>query len=98
MLSACVTSISCMRFLYSIFLVIASLFAEGWERPSVSGTHLSVTIVQVCLVSCVWPYPATATTSISLCFTGGPPHLPSRCPPGSFPMEQPLPAATTSWE
>lgn len=32
-------SISCMRLLYSIFLtVVVSLFAEGWERPSVSGT------------------------------------------------------------
>lgn len=29
-----------MRFLYSIFLaIVVSLFAEGWGRPSVSGTH-----------------------------------------------------------
>lgn len=38
-MSVC-ASISCMRFLYSIFLaIVVSLFAEGWERPSVSGTH-----------------------------------------------------------
>lgn len=41
MTSACAASISCTRFLYSIFLaIVVSLFAEGWERPSVSGTRL----------------------------------------------------------
>ncbi|KAI5261703.1 Alpha-Protein Kinase 2 [Manis pentadactyla] len=49
----------------------ASLFAEGWERPNVSGTRPSVTIVQVCLVSRVWPHP-NHTTSISLMAHGMP--------------------------
>lgn len=70
--SVCAPSISCMKFLYSIFLAVgASLFAEGWERPNVSGTRPSVTIVQVCLVSRVWPHP-NHTTSISLMAHGMP--------------------------
>lgn len=69
----------CCRFyfLYEIFVlyfpsIVASLFAKGWERPSVSGTHLSVTIVQVCLVSRVWPTPTTPPASPSW-LTGCPP-------------------------
>lgn len=76
----------CCRFyfLYEIFVlyfpsIVASLFAKGWERPSVSGTHLSVTIVQVCLVSRVWPHP-NHTTSISLVAHG----MPSTCPAGAL--------------
>lgn len=76
----------CCRFyfLYEIFVlyfpsIVASLFAKGWERPSISGTHLSVTIVQVCLVSLVWPHP-NHTTSISLVAHG----MPSTCPAGAL--------------
>lgn len=76
----------CCRFyfLYEIFVlyfpsIVASLCAKGWERPSVSGTHLSVTIVQVCLVSRVWPHP-NHTTSISLVAH----RMPSTCPAGAL--------------
>lgn len=41
-------------FFYSIFLaVFASLFAEGWERPSVSGTRLSLVCQRRPRVPCV---------------------------------------------
>lgn len=97
-LSACAASISCTRLLYTIFLVaIASLFAEGWEPPSVSGTHPSVTTVQVCLVSCVWPHPDYHHQHLPH-GSWEDLHLPSRCPTGPLPTEHPPPAATTSWE
>lgn len=56
-LSACAAaSASCMRFLYSIFLASFVLVCRG-----VGATQrlrdLSVTIVQACLVSRVWPHP-----------------------------------------
>lgn len=65
--------ISCTRFFLLYFPSrIASLFAEGWERPSVSGTRPSVTVIQVCLVPVSGPTP-TATTSISRVAHGTPP-------------------------
>lgn len=79
---------SCTRFFYSIFLaVLASLFAEGWERPSVSGTCPSVTVVQVCLVSCVWPHPDHHHQHLHVAH--GMPHLPHRCPPGLLAVGSP---------
>lgn len=79
-------------FFYSIFLaVIASLFAEGWERPSVSGTRPSVTVVQVCLVPRVWPHPDRHHQHLPRGSRDAP-----RCPPGPLPAAKP-PRSETAW-
>lgn len=90
----CAASSSCMRFLYSIFLVIVvSLFAEGWERPSVSGTHPLSHCHSVPCVPCLTPPTAT---SMPLWLMGCS-RPPGRCPLTAS-LQQPLPADAASWE
>lgn len=77
-------------FFYSIFLaVIASLFAEGWERPSVSGTRPSPSSkCALCPVSGPTP---TATTSISRVAHGTPPGALLALSPQPSPLGARLP-------
>lgn len=77
-------------FFYSIFLaVIASLFAEGWERPSVSGTRPSPSS-KCALCSVSGPTP-TATTSISRVAHGTPPGALLALSPQPSPLGARLP-------
>lgn len=84
-MSVC-ASISCMRFLYSIFLaIVVSLFAEGWERPSVSGTH---PLSHCHSVPCVPCLRSPTATSMLLWLMGCTRPL-GRCPPHCFPTGSP---------
>lgn len=84
--SVCAASISCMRFLYSIFLaIVVSLFAEGWERPSVSGTHLLSYRHSVPCVPCFTPPTATSM----FLWLMGCTRPAGRCPLTAFPQLQP---------
>lgn len=82
----CAASISCMRFLYSIFLaIVVSLFADGWERPSISGTHPLSHCHSVPCVPCLTP---PIATSMPLWLMGCT-RPPGRCSPHCFPTGSP---------
>lgn len=86
-------------FFYSIFLaVFASLFAEGWERPSVSGTRLSLVCQRRPRVPCVpCLAPPRPPPPASPAWLTGRPQVPSWPSPHSQAPWERVGQATSAW-